>query len=362
MKLGMPLKYFGADFLDTVDRLADFEEAGVDRVMIAEAYSFDAVSLMGYVASRTTRAELAFGILPMFSRTPTNLAMTAAGVDLISGGRCVLGIGASGPQVVEGFHGVKYDAPVARAREHVEICRKIWRRETTDYRGKHYTLPLTRDEGGSGLGKALKIIGRPVRDRIPMGLAAIGPNNVQLAAELFEEWQPFLFYPERVDAAFGEALEAGTVRRDPALGPLGIVVQMPLLITEDEAEAEQARQSVREHAALYIGGMGARGNNFYNTLAARYGFQPEAKVVQDLYLSGDRAAAASSVPDDLVRGISLIGPVEHIADRVAALARAGVTCVLAEPLASTHRDRVDQMATAKILLADVTIAESIPTQ
>ncbi|WP_233211537.1 LLM class F420-dependent oxidoreductase [Mycobacterium sp. shizuoka-1] len=355
----MPLKYFGADFLETVDRLADFEAAGVDRVMIAEAYSFDAVSLMGYVAARTTSAELAFGILPMFSRTPTNLAMTAAGVDLVSGGRCVLGIGASGPQVVEGFHGVKYDAPVARAREHVEICRKIWRREPTDYRGKYYTLPLAPDDGGSGLGKALRIIGYPVRDRIPMGLAAIGPNNVQLAAELFEEWQPFLFYPERLDEAFGEAVKAGTARRDPALGPLGIVVQMPLLITETEAEAEQARRSVREHAALYIGGMGARGHNFYNMLAARYGFAQEARVIQDLYLSGDRAAAAASVPDDLVRGISLIGPAEHIGERVTALAGAGVTCVLAEPLAATHEDRVAQMATVKGIVADVASGNAV---
>jgi F420-dependent oxidoreductase-like protein len=212
-------------------------------------------------------------------------------------------------------------------------------------------LPLTREDGGSGLGKPLKIIGHPMRERIPMALAAIGPKNVQLASELFEEWQPFLFYPEQADAAFGHALRAGAARRDPTLGNLGIVVQMPLLITDDHTQTEQALQSVRRHAALYIGGMGAPGSNFYNTLASRYGFAQEAAAVQNLYLSGKRAEAAAAVPEQLVRGIALIGSSGHVAERVAALAQAGVTCVLAEPMAPTHSDRVEQMATAKGIMA-----------
>ena len=189
--------------------------SGTARTLQIRAWGSGSVRLVG------REQELAFGILPMYTRTPTNLAMTAAGIDYISGGRCVLGIGASGPQVIEGFHGVKYDAPVQRAREHVDICRKLWRREPSDYQGRYYSLPLTKDGGGSGLGKALKLIGHPVRERIPMLLAAIGPKNVELAAELFDEWQPILFHPGHVESAFGEALSAGDAKRDPSLGPLG---------------------------------------------------------------------------------------------------------------------------------------------
>lgn len=347
MKLGMPLSYYGEEFVQAVDRLCDYEAIGLDRVMIAEAYSIDAVSQMGYVAAKTTRVELAFGILPMFSRTPTNLAMTAAGVDYVSGGRCILGIGSSGPQVIEGFHGVKYDAPVGRAREHVEICRKIWRREPSEYHGKYYTLPLRREDGGFGMGKPLKIIGKPVRDRIPMLLAAIGPRNVALAAELFDEWQPILFHPRLAATAFGEALSAGAARRDPSLGPLGICVQSPMLVTNDGAAVQRALRSVQGNAALYIGGMGAVGKNFYNALAIRYGYVREAAAIQQLFMSGDKAGAADAVPEEFARAISLIGSAAEVAERVEELATAGVTCVLADPLASSHAERLDQMALLK---------------
>jgi F420-dependent oxidoreductase-like protein len=349
MKLGIPLNYAG-DFRETVDNLMDFEAVGVDRITVPEAYSFDAVSQMGYIAARTRRMELAFGILPMYTRTPTNLAMTAAGIDYISGGRCVLGIGASGPQVIEGFHGVKYDAPVQRAREHVEICRALWRREPSDYQGRYYTLPLGADGGGTGLGKALKLIGHPVRPRIPMLLAAIGPKNVELAAELFEEWQPILFHPDHVDAAFGAALSSRRAKRDRSLGALGIVVQVNALITEDESALSAALQTVREYVALYVGGMGARGRNFYNTLAVRYGYVEEARVIQDLYLQGRKAEAAAAVPDDLVRAISVIGGPTEVTARLAALRFAGATCVWATLGASTHRERVTQLEQLKDLI------------
>ncbi|GAC67958.1 putative oxidoreductase [Gordonia soli NBRC 108243] len=349
MTLGMPINYAG-DFRETIDNLADFESAGVGRVAVPEAYSFDAVSQLGYIAARTKTMELQTAILPMYSRTPSNLAMTAAGLDYISGGRAVLGIGASGPQVIEGFHGVKYDYPLGRAREHAEICRKIWRREKTDYRGKHYTLPLTKEDGGTGLGKPLKIINHPVRDRIPMLLAAIGPKNTELAAELFEEFQPFLYHPEYVEAAFGEPLAAGKAKRDPSLPDLKIVVQASALISEDETEIENALQVVRHHAALYIGGMGARGKNFYNALAVRYGYADEAKLIQDLYLDGKKVEAAAAVPDDLVKAMSLIGPRSLVAERVEAFRSSGVGVLLASPAAPTHADRVEDMGQLREIL------------
>lgn len=346
MKIGMPITYAG-DFRETIVNLRDFESVGLDRVMVPEAYGFDSVTQLGFAAATTERMELAFGILPMFSRTPTNLAMTAAGLDYVSNGRCVLGLGASGPQVVEGFHGVKYDAPLGRAREHVDICRKIWRRDKTEYHGKHYHLPLTEEEGGSGLGKPLRLMNRPIRERIPMLLAAIGPKNVALAAEIFDEWQPFLFHPELSDLAFGAALAAGRAKRDPELDVLGIAVQTFLLVTDDASAQAEALQHVRNHVALYVGGMGARGKNFYNTLFTRYGYPDEAETIQTLYLAGKKEEAAAAVPEDFVRSMALVGPVEHLQARLAAYQAAGVSCLIAEPLARTHTERVEHVAQLK---------------
>lgn len=347
MKLGMPLRYYGSEFAAAAERLSDYERVGLDRITVAEAYSVDAVSQMGFVAAKTRRVELAFGVLPMYSRTPTNLAMTAAGIDYVSGGRCVLGIGASGPQVIEGFHGVKYDAPVERAREHAEICRKIWRREPSEYDGKHYALPLRAEGGGSGLGKPLKIIGKPVRSRIPMALAAIGPRNVELAAEVFDEWQPILFHPERSDRVFGKPLSEGRRHRDPELGQLGISVQSALLISDDRALTAAALRTVREGVALYVGGMGSAGKNYYNTLFTRYGYVDEAAEVQRLFLSGRQAEAVEAVPEEFVRAISLIGSSAQVGARVSAMRDAGVTCVLADPVAQSHEAKVADMARVK---------------
>ncbi|MGB3697121.1 MAG: LLM class F420-dependent oxidoreductase [Gordonia sp. (in: high G+C Gram-positive bacteria)] len=349
MTLGMPINYAG-DFRETIDNLRDFESVGVGRVTVPEAYSFDAVSQLGYIAARTEKMELQTGILPMYSRTPTNLAMTAAGLDYISGGRAVLGIGASGPQVIEGFHGVKYDYPLGRARENAEICRKVWRRERVEYQGKHYELPLTKENGGSGLGKALKIINHPVRERIPMLLAAIGPKNVELAAEMFEELQPFLYHPDHVDAAFGEPLAAGRAKRDPSLPDLRIVVQASALITEDADQIAAAQATVRHHSALYIGGMGARGKNFYNSLVQRYGYVDEAKLIQDLYLDGRKDEAAAAVPQDLIDAISLIGPRSAVAEQIERFRTSGVGVLLASPAAHTHEQRVADMGVLRELI------------
>ncbi|WP_067186466.1 LLM class F420-dependent oxidoreductase [Microtetraspora niveoalba] len=333
MRIGMALNYSGG-FKETVAELADYEKAGLDVVFVPEAYSFDAVSQMGYIAARTERLQIASGILPIYSRTPALLAMTAAGMDYVSDGRFTLGIGASGPQVIEGFHGVPYTAPLGRTREIIEICRKVWRRERLEYAGKHYTLPF---EGGTGLGKPLKLINHPVRDRVPIVLAAIGPKNVELAAELAEGWEPIFFMPEKAADVWGASLAAGKAKRDPALGELDVIAQAFLAIGDD---VEGLRDLGRPMAALYIGGMGAKGKNFYNDLARRYGYEKEAERIQDLYLEGRKDEAAALVPAELLERMSLIGSEEHVRERVAAMREAGVTTINVAPIARTHEERL----------------------
>src|SRR5262249_19032439 len=204
-------------------------------------------------AARTERLEIASGILQIYTRTPALTAMTAAGLDYVSGGRFTLGIGASGPQVIEGFHGVPYTAPLSRTRELVEICRRVWRRERLEYRGTHYQIPLPADRG-SGLGKPLKLINHPVRERIPIIIAAIGPRNVMMAAEIAEGWMPMLYLPEHVAEVWGDSLAAGRAKRDPSLGDLDVVVSAPLAITDDADAAAALLDAIRPTLALYIGG------------------------------------------------------------------------------------------------------------
>ncbi|MYS24416.1 probable F420-dependent oxidoreductase, Rv3520c family [Streptomyces sp. DvalAA-14] len=327
MRIGMQLDHRGG-FLESVAELRDLEKAGLGIVFVSELYSFDAVSQLGYIAAATDRLEIASGILQIYTRTPTLTAMTAAGLDYVSGGRFTLGLGVSGPQVIEGFHGVPYEAPLARTREVVEICRKVWRRETLEHQGKYYRIPLG-PEQGTGLGKPLKLVNRPVRERIPVMIAATGPKNTALAAEIAEAWEPIFFYPERAKEVFGAALDEGRARRDPALGELGIHVDAPAAIGTDVADALGA---ARLRLAHYVGGMGARGRNFYFDLACRYGFAAEAARVQDLYLDGRRRDAAAAVPEALVRGVSLIGTPSEVAERVSAFAAAGVTTLSLSPM------------------------------
>jgi F420-dependent oxidoreductase-like protein len=297
-------------------------------VWVSEAYGIDAVSRLAYLAALTDGLGIGSGILPIYSRTPALLAQTAAGLDYVSNGRFVLGLGASGPQVIEGWHGVKYDRPLQRTREIVDVCRRIWLREVLDHRGAAYTLPLP-SEQGTGLGKPLKLIGQPVRSRIPIYLAALGARSVELAAEIAEGWMPIFFWPERAKAVWGDALARGQAKRDPLLGPLQIVAGGLVAIGEG---LEHLRELDRPHLALYIGGMGARGANFYTELACRYGFEREARQVQDLYLAGNKQQAAAAIPDALLQGTTLIGPEAYIRERIAAYREAGVTILNLTPV------------------------------
>ncbi|ETB12606.1 F420-dependent oxidoreductase [Mycobacterium avium subsp. avium 10-9275] len=335
MRIGLSINYAGG-FKDVAAEVADLENAGLDIVFVPEAYSFDAVSALGYLAASTQRVELASGILQLYTRTPTLTAMTAAGLDYVSDGRFTLGLGASGPQVIEGFHGVPYDAPIGRTREVIEICRQVWRREPVQHRGKHYTIPLPADRG-TGLGKPLKLINSPVRERIPILVAALGPKNVEMAAEIAEGWQPIFYLPEKARDVWGESLAAGRAKRAAELGELEIYAGLVLAIGEN---TEPLREFVKPHLALYIGGMGAKGKNFYHALATKYGYGPQADRIQELYLAGDKDGAAKVVPDDLVRDVNLIGSREFVKERVAAFREAGVTTLNVAPMASTPAERV----------------------
>lgn len=331
----MMLNYSGG-FREAADEVQRLEAAGLDLIVVPEAYSFDAVSQLGFLAARTSTIGLASGILQLYTRTPSLTAMTAAGLDYVSDGRFTLGIGASGPQVIEGFHGVPYDMPMQRTREIVEICRMVWRREKVEYAGRAYTVPLPADQG-TGLGKPLKLINHPVRERIPIVLASLGQKAVAQTAEIAEGWMPTLYYPEKADAVWGDSLAAGTAKRDASLPPLDVFANPALYIGPG---ADIALGVVKEHIALYVGGMGARGKNFYTEVATLYGYGEDAERIQELYLSGRKEEAVAAVPDEFARGISLIGTPAEVAERLAAFAAAGVTTLTVTPVARTAEDRL----------------------
>jgi F420-dependent oxidoreductase-like protein len=326
----MPLSYAGG-FAESARLTAELEKVGLDTVWVAEAYGYDSPSLMGYLAALTERVQIGSAILPIYTRTPTLIAMTAAGIDALSGGRFILGLGASGPQVIEGFHGVPYDRPLGRTREIIEICRDVWVRQAPlVHDGASYQIPLPEGEG-TGLGKALKIIGRPQRAQIPIWVASLGEKNVAMTAEVADGWLPIFFVPEKANEVFGPSLAAGAARRDPSLGPLQIAAGGMLAIGEESVVAP-FRERGRNELALYIGGMGAKGQNFYNALACRYGYEKEAAEIQDLYLSGHKEEAAAKVPSELLADMSLCGPEGYIKERLAAYAEVGVTDLNVTPV------------------------------
>jgi F420-dependent oxidoreductase-like protein len=341
MRLSMQVPYAGttAELAAAVAQVADLERAGLDIVWAAEAYSFDAVSMMGFLAARTERIVIGSAILPIYTRTPTLLAMTAAGLDALSGGRFILGLGASGPQVIEGFHGLPYDAPLGRTREIIEICRQVWRREPVVHDGDHYHLPLPAGQG-TGLGKPLKLINRPVRSEIPIYVAALGPKNVEMTAAVADGWLPLFWVPERAKAVFGESLSAGAAVRAADRPPLEIVAGGLVAIGDD---VEHLRDLMRPTLALYIGGMGARGRNFYNALARRYGYEAEAALIQDLYLEGKKEEAAAAVPAEFLELTTLVGPAGYVKERVDAFRESGVTVLTVMPIGPDPVAVVEQL-------------------
>jgi F420-dependent oxidoreductase-like protein len=322
MKLSLQLSYSG-DVMTAVNEVAALEKAGADAVWVAEAYSFDAVSIMGYLAAKTERMEIGSAILNTYSRTATLLAMTAAGLDMMSGGRFNLGLGASGAQVIEGFHGVAYDAPMTRINETIEVCRSTWKREVINYQGKTIQIPLPAGQG-TGLAKPLKLINHPLRDSIPVFWASLKGKSVEATAEVADGWIPIFYIPELADRVWGDALALGTKKRSADLGKLQVLAGGTVMIGDD-LPIDKLLDMGRPHAALYIGGMGARGKNFYNDIMSAYGWEGEAKTIQDLYLDGKKAEAAAAIPAEYLRMGSLVGPEGYVRERLAAFAEAGVT-------------------------------------
>jgi F420-dependent oxidoreductase-like protein len=319
VKLGLSLGYAtpGTNPADLVPLAQEAERLGFDSVWAAEAWGTDAITVLAWIADVTSRIHVGSAIMQIPGRTPTNTAMTAATLDLMSGGRFLLGLGTSGPQVVEGWHGQPWGKPLVKTREYVEIVRAALRREVVEHHGEHYAIPYD-GNGSTGLGKPLKLMLRPLRADIPIYLAAMAPGNVALAAEIADGWLPLFVDPERFDDAFAPSLAAA---------PPGfqIAASVNVLVGDD---VQALRDSLKPHLALYVGGMGAKGRNFYNALVRRYGWEAEAERIQDLYLGGHQREAIAAVPDELVDAVALIGPKERIRDRLEAWRETPVTTLV----------------------------------
>jgi F420-dependent oxidoreductase-like protein len=319
MKLGLSLGYAppGTNPADLFPLVQEAERLGFDSVWVAEAWGTDAVSVLGWLAAKTERIKLGSAIMQIPGRSPANTAMTAATLDLLSDGRFLLVLGTSGPQVVEGWHGQPWGKPLGKTREYVEIVRAALRRQVVEHHGEHYEIPWE-GPGATGLGKPLKLMLRPLRAELPIYLAALGPKNVALAAEIADGWLPIFVDPERFDDAFGPSL---------AGAPPGfeIAATVSVLVGDD---VEALRDALRPHVALYVGGMGAKGRNFYNALVRRYGWEDEAEQIQELYLMGRQREAIAAVPDALVDAVALVGPKERIADRLDAWRETPVTTLV----------------------------------
>jgi len=333
----MPLTYSGNP-RETADQIAALESAGLDTVWVAEAYGFDSPTLMGYLAAKTERIEIGSAILNIYSRTPSALLQTAAGLDNVSEGRAILGLGASGPQVIEGFHGVPYDRPLARTREITDLIRRGLRRETLRNDGL-YPLPLPEGQG-TGLGKPLKLLVKPQRPSVPIYVAALGQKSVESAASYADGWLPFLYVPERADSVWGESLRRGTAKRPDDLAPMEVVAGGMVAIGDD---VKGLLDFARPLYALYVGGMGARGKNFYNDLACQYGWEAEAKKIQDLYLDGHKRDAEAEVPLEWLEAGNLVGPASYVQERIAAFAESGVTNLQVMPASDDPAATVRQV-------------------
>jgi F420-dependent oxidoreductase-like protein len=347
MKLGLQIGYWAAPplGLSAQQQLAlvlEAEALGYDSVWTAEAYGSDAATILGWLAHATERIRLGSSVFQMPARSPAMTAMTAATLDQLSGGRMLLGIGSSGPQVAEGWHGQRFAHQLQRTREYVAVVRKALARERLEFKGETLELPLP-----GGPGKALKLTIGPVQERMPIYLAAIGPRNTTLAAEIADGWMPFMFSPEHLDDV-KPLLEEGFARAGGGKGydDFDIAPTLDVFISDD---LESARDAMRPVLALYIGGMGSRERNFYNQAAVRYGFEDAARRVQDLYLDGRRDEAAAALPGELIDMVSLCGPADRVRDRLRALDAAGVGTVIASPMAWTFEERRDQLRRLAVL-------------
>jgi F420-dependent oxidoreductase-like protein len=319
------------DGADDLALVLEAERLGFSVVWAAEAYGSDAVTVLAYLAAKTSRIELGSAVLQIPARTPAMTAMTAATLDALSGGRFRLGLGVSGPQVSEGWHGVRFGKPLERTREYVDIVKLALSRERVEYHGSTYELPLP-----DGPGKALHLMLHPVRERIPIYLAAIGPKNLELAGEIADGWQPVFFAPEHADELLAR-VAAGRARAGKDLTGFDISATVPIVVGDDP---RACAEPVRAYAALYVGGMGSREQNFYNALAVRMGYGDAAATVQDRYLARDYDGAAAAVPFEFIDRTALLGPVERIADRLQAYAAAGVTTVSLAPYGATQQQRI----------------------
>jgi len=336
MKLGVHIGYWGLG-LTREDQLAIVQEAerlGYDSVWTAEAYGSDSATILGWIAGQTSKIKIGSAIFQMPGRSPAMTAMTAATLDQLSDGRMLLGIGSSGPQVSEGWHGVRFGQQLGRTREYIEIVRKALAREKLEYSGQHFTLPLP-----DGPGKALKLTIAPVQESIPIYLAAIGPKNTALAGEIADGWIPTLVSPEHLPD-LRKSLEEGAAKAGRSLDGFDIAPTVNVYVSDDIAKG---RDIMRPFIALYVGGMGSRDKNFYNNLVQRYGFEDAAREVQDLYLAGKRDEAMAALPDELIDLVSLNGPADKVRERLRVYREAGVGTLGITPMAWTREERIEQL-------------------
>jgi F420-dependent oxidoreductase-like protein len=317
VRLGFYMGYAqpGTNPLELIQLAQEAERLGYDSAWAAEAWGTDAVTVLAWIAATTERIKVGSAIMQIPGRTPSNAAMTAATLDLLSGGRFLLGLGTSGPQVVEGWHGEPWGKPLAKTREYVEIVRTVLRRDVLEHHGEHYDIPYS-GPGATGLGKPLKLMARPLRSEIPIYLASMGPKAVELAFEIADGWIPLFFEPERAREIFP---------MNGARDGFDIAPSVPVVLLDD---VEAARDALKGYYALYIGGMGARGSNFYNELFARYGYEDQAREIQELFLGGKQRDAAAAVPDEFVDAVALVGPKERIGERIDAFRASGATTLL----------------------------------
>lgn len=338
MRLGINLGYWGAgNDADNLRLAHEAERLGYSVALAAEAYGSDATTVLAWVGAHTERIELLAAIFQIPARAPTMAAMTAATLDTLTGGRFRLGLGVSGPQVSEGWYGVRFGAPLERTREYVDVVRLALRRERVSYQGRHYTLPLP-----DGPGKPLKLTVHPVRDHIPIYLAAIGPRNLELTGEIADGWLSIFFSPEHAEESLAR-VRAGRTRAGGGLDGFDVVATASVVVGDD---VNACADVLRGHSALYIGGMGSREQNFYNALAKRMGYEREADEIQDRYLARDYQGAMAAVPVGFVDKTSLLGPVDRIADRMSAYAEAGVTTLSIATSGSTYDERLATLRAA----------------